>query len=270
MKKISVIIPTYRPDTYIFKCLESLLNQTLPKNQFEIIVVLNGDKEPYEKQLSEFAERFGEQTIQILYSEEKGVSNARNTGIEASKGKYLVFVDDDDWVSPNYLTNLLSQADPNTIVLSNVVAIDEDRKTPTQHFMSDAYAKNKGNKNVSLFKIRSYFSSPCGKIIPRNVIGDNRFLRNFSLGEDALFMFDISRKVKRIQMASPDTIYYIWIRKNSASRSHYSYFFRLKLAMRTAWRYTTIFLRNPFGYHFPFYLSRIVATFRKLFQKTYK
>lgn len=270
MKKISVIIPTYRPDTYIFKCLESLLNQTLPKNQFEIIVVLNGDREPYERQLLEFIERNDEQTIRILYSEEKGVSNARNKGIEASKGQYVVFVDDDDWVSFNYLENLSSQADSNTIVLSNVVAVDENRKTPTQYFMSDAYAKNKGKENASLFDVRSYFSAPWGKIIPREIIGKDRFFPDFSLGEDSLFMFSISHKTKNIRLTSEDTVYYLWLRKNSASRSHYSYLFRVKLAMRTAWRYTTIFLRNPFSYNFPFYLSRIVATFRKLFQKTYK
>lgn len=270
MKRISVIIPTYRPGTYIFECLDSLRHQTLPKNQFEVIVVLNGEREPYEEQLFEYSQKYSDVVSQVLYSEEKGVSNARNLGIDQSKGQYIVFVDDDDRVSPNYLENLLALADNDSIALSNVVAVGEDRKAPAQHFMSDAYKKNMGREENSLFNTRSFFSSPCGKIIPTSIIGNDRFFPDFSLGEDSLFMFAISRKIKKIRLASPDTIYYIWLRKNSASRTHYSYFFRFKLALRTVWRYTTIYLRHPLSYHFFFYLSRIVATIRKLFQKNYQ
>lgn len=267
--KISVIIPTYRPESYIYECLDSLLHQTLPQEQFEIIVVLNGERNPYEEQLSEYA-RNASSTIQILYSEKKGVSSARNLGIDQSKGQYIVFVDDDDWVSPNYLENLVAQADENCVVLSNLVAVGDDKTTPENHFISNAYVRNAGQKNLTLFKTRSFFSSPVGKIIPRNVIGGDRFFPDFTLGEDSLFMFTISRRVKKIQLASSDTIYYVWKRASSASRSHYSYFFRVKLAMRTTIRYITLFLKDPFNYDFPFFLSRVVATLRKLFQKTYQ
>ena len=268
--KISVIIPTYRPGTYIFDCLYSLLHQTLPKNQFEVVVVLNGERKPYEEQLHEYAYKNGEDIIKILYTEEKGVSNARNVGIEAAEGKYIVFVDDDDWVSPNYLENLVAQAEEDCVVLSNLMAVGNDKKTPEKHFISDAYKRNAGQKNYTLFKTRSFFSSPVGKIIPRNVIGSDRFFPDFALGEDSLFMFTISRRVKNIRLTSPDTIYYVWIRSSSASRSHYSYFFRVKLALRTTLRYITLFLKDPLSYDFPFFVSRVVATLRKLFQKTYQ
>ena len=268
--KISVIIPTYRPGAYIFECLDSLRHQTLPKNQFEVIVVLNGERNPYEEQLFDYSQKNSDVASQVFYSEEKGVSNARNLGIDQSKGQYIVFVDDDDWVSPNYLENLVAQADENCVVLSNLVAVGDDKTTPENHFISNAYVRNAGQENLTLFKTRSFFSSPVGKIIPRNVIGSNRFFSDFSLGEDSLFMFTISRRVKTIRLASADTIYYVWNRENSASRSHYSYFFRVKLAMRTTLRYITLFLKDPFNYDFPFFLSRVVATLRKLFQKTYQ
>lgn len=267
--KISVIIPTYRPESYIYECLDSLLHQTLPQEQFEIIVVLNGERNPYEEQLSEYA-RNASSTIQILYSEKKGVSSARNLGIDQSKGQYIVFVDDDDWVSPNYLENLVAQADENCVVLSNLVAVGHDKVTPEKHFISDAYERCVGQEKLTLFNTRSFFSSPVGKIIPRNVIGGDRFFPDFTLGEDSLFMFTISRRVKKIRLAVSDTIYYVWKRASSASRSHYSYFFRVKLAMRTTIRYITLFLKDPFNYDFPFFLSRVVATLRKLFQKTYQ
>ena len=95
--KISVIIPTYRPGAYIFECLDSLRHQTLPKNQFEVIVVLNGERNPYEEQLFEYSQKYSDVASQVLYSEEKGVSNARNIGIKHALGKYISFQDSDDF-----------------------------------------------------------------------------------------------------------------------------------------------------------------------------
>lgn len=264
---ISVVIPVFNTEKYLKKCIDSIINQTI--KDIEVICVNDCSTDNSLEILKNFAKK--DTRIKIIdLKENKGVSNARNLGIDQSKGQYIVFVDDDDWVSPNYLENLVAQADENCVVLSNLVAVGDDKTTPENHFISNAYVRNAGQKNLTLFKTRSFFSSPVGKIIPRNVIGSNRFFSDFSLGEDSLFMFTISRRVKTIRLASADTIYYVWNRENSASRSHYSYFFRVKLALRTTKRYITLFLKDPFNYDFPFFLSRVVATLRKLFQKTYQ
>lgn len=267
---ISVIIPTFRPGNYINTCLDSFCAQTIQKELVEIILVLNGDKEPFFHQLTLYAEEHAEWNIRLLHSQSKGVSNARNLGIQEARGEFIVFADDDDWVSPSYLKELYQRASSDGIVLSNVIAKGRDKLSSEPYFIAEAFHHIAGKADIDIFEARSYFSVPVGKIIPRQIIDCDLFPTDFSLGEDALFMFAISRRVRHITTTSPDATYFVWLRPSSASRSSYTYGFRVKLALRTAIRYTTIFLKHPRSYHFTFFLSRIVATLRKLFQRNYQ
>jgi len=270
MKQISVVIPTYKPGAYIWECLDSLCQQTLPKDEFEVIVVLNGEKEPYFSQIKDYAKQHEDRlNIRLLYSEKPGVSNARNIGIDNAVGDYLSFVDDDDWVTPNYLFNLFTKAEAATIVASNVVLIDESRGESMDYFLTDAYNRVAGIEHPSFFAARSFLSPLWCKLIPKAVIADDRFPMDFALGEDSIFVFTISKRIEEIRFAERDTIYYVRYRNTSASHRHYAYWFRVKLAFRTTFRYVSIFLRSPLAYDLTFFLSRLAATLRKLFWKSY-
>ena len=107
--KISVIIPTYKPDYTLYECLDSLNNQSFDKNQFEILLILNGDRHPYEQEISNYIST-SLLKINYFYCSEKGVSNARNFGIKVANGEYITFIDSDDWVSENYLDGLLKRS----------------------------------------------------------------------------------------------------------------------------------------------------------------
>ena len=267
--RVSVIIPTYRPGEYITKCLDSLCDQTLDSGLYEIVVILNGERAPYFDRLQTYAQSRSNHCLRILYAEHAGVSNARNMGIGEARGQYLVFIDDDDWVSSNYLENLLEKADDTTVVASNAIAIDEATGQETDYFLSKAYEKVSGMSRPSLFVARSFLSPPICKLIPRGVIAEHRFPTDFALGEDSIFMFTISCNIGQMRFTSADTVYYIRIRNNSASHRHYSYWFRVKLAMKTTLRYLRIYLSAPARYDFLFFLSRVAATLRKLFWKSY-
>lgn len=104
--KISVIIPTYKPKEYLWDCLESLERQTLPPNEFEIIIVLNGCNEPYYSQIKKHIESTS-LNINFIHTLLGGVSNARNLGLDAANGDYISFIDDDDYVSESFLEYLL-------------------------------------------------------------------------------------------------------------------------------------------------------------------
>ena len=96
---ISVIIPTYNQEKWIGRCLRSLLNQTMKRDAYEIIVVDDGSKDR-----TEFAlELFHDEIILIKYSGNKGLPSALNIGIKSSKAKYVVRVDSDDFVNENFL-----------------------------------------------------------------------------------------------------------------------------------------------------------------------
>mgnify|MGYP000013529029 CR=1 FL=1 len=84
--KISVIIPTYAPKDYLWECLGSLENQTLSKDEFEVILVLNGEREPYESLIRKKLPKYSFAST-LLYSTPNGVSRARNHGMEKAQDR---------------------------------------------------------------------------------------------------------------------------------------------------------------------------------------
>ena len=107
MQEISVIVPTYKPDYYIWECLNSIAIQSLDKEKYEVLIVLNGDKEPFFTEIESYLKKNNLNNFNLIYSQEKGVSNARNIGLDRAKGEYICFVDDDDFLDKNYLQEML-------------------------------------------------------------------------------------------------------------------------------------------------------------------
>ena len=255
--KISVIIPTYKPGVYIYECIDSLLNQTLDKELYEIILVLNGPREPYLSDLSNYVQK--QANVVLLYEESAGVSYARNRGLDNAKGEYICFIDDDDIVSNNYLTSLFNKSNKETLVASDVKNFTLNISQSFNDYIYRAFLKFKSKDKDSIFLKRSFLSTAWCKIIPKNLIGEKRFDVRFKIGEDALFMFSISKGVKKIVL-SDNAIYYRRCRKGSASRVKQPIKFRLNNSVMQILEYIRIYVHSPFEYNFFLFLSRIVAS----------
>ena len=102
MSKISVIVPVYNVEQYLPQCLDSIINQTY-KN-LEIICVDDGSPDNSGKILDEYAKK--DKRIKVIHQENQGVSVARNTGLDNATGKYIGFVDPDDWIEADYYETL--------------------------------------------------------------------------------------------------------------------------------------------------------------------
>ena len=271
MPNISVIVPTYKPGDYIVKCLDSLCNQSLDHHLYEIMIILNGVKLPFLDTLTVYVHSHQETNIRILYTERGGVSNARNLGIEASKGDYLAFVDDDDWVTPDYFEALLKIASRDTVAVSNAVEVEEYTHNISQHyFWTDAFKRCYGLRDISFFKGRQFLSPVWGKLIHRDIIGATRFPIDFALGEDSLFMFIISANIKHLALTNEDSTYFLHKRQDSVSHRKYSYNHRVRVALQLCLRYTLIYSKGITRYDFPLFLSRVIATLKKLFKRRYE
>lgn len=261
--KISVIIPSYQPRDYIYKCLDSISNQTLFSGRFEVIIILNGEKEPYFSAIHEYIENF--KNIRCVYNPIKGVSSARNLGLDLStNSEYIVFIDDDDYISNNYLEVLL-----NTIMNSNASIVQSNLKCDnnnkiTEDYISDAFERL-NNKNYNAFYFRNLLSTVWGKIYKKEIIDKIRFRENFKIAEDALFIFEVSKNIKNIILTNENCIYYRNIREGSAIRSYRSPktifidFFNKIVA------FTSIYIKSPLKYSFIFYFSRLLAVAKVLF-----
>lgn len=107
MIKVSVIVPVYNVEEYLQECLDSLVSQTL--DEIEIICVNDGSTDNSLTILNEYTSKYPK--IKVINRENDGVSAARNAGVKASIGKYIAFVDSDDWVDYDFFEKLFMSAE---------------------------------------------------------------------------------------------------------------------------------------------------------------
>lgn len=257
-KHISVIIPSYKPKDYLWKCLDSMLSQTYSKELFEVILVLNGCCEPWKSDIENYIKRNADGVdIKFLQTNVPGVSNARNMGINIAKGEYITFIDDDDYVSPLYLEGLAEKAAPDTLALAYPFGFyDGDEQVQVPYVLTNTYDKYNQNGKQSFQNVLDYFQGPCMKLIPAEVIGTHRYDTRFANGEDSIFMFAISNGFRYVDFTDKNCVYYRRHRLGSASRSQKKKQIITNVieAMKT---YNTIYREKEGGrYSFRFYLTR--------------
>lgn len=256
---IDIIIPTYKPTVFLEECLNSLQQQKISCDKFKVTVILNGCKEPYyadvKKNLSQFTFNYS-----FIYTEKKGVSNARNLGLENTSNPYVLFLDDDDLLSENYLEELLFSACNDGVVTSNVFSFKESPDILIEDYLSF----KREFKSENLIKYRKYLSNSCSKLIPRKLIGVNRFNLKLDKSEDALFMFEISNNIKSITSTSTEVVYYRRLRPNSASRKQMKMTHEILNGFKIMWSFTLVYLKSPFQYNFLLYLTRLLAVVKRL------
>lgn len=113
MIDVSIILPLYNVEKYVIKCLNSLKNQTL--NSFEVIIVNDGSKDNSRYLCEKFIKDNDLNNFFIVDKENGGLSSARNYGLKFAKGKYVAFLDSDDYVNENTYELLLNALDENSI-----------------------------------------------------------------------------------------------------------------------------------------------------------
>ncbi len=101
MEKISVVIPVYNSQKYLEKCLDSVLNQTY--NNFEVILIDDGSTDSSFELCQSIIKNNSNKDIKLIHQQNRGVSSARNAGIDNSTGDYIVFIDSDDQVDSDML-----------------------------------------------------------------------------------------------------------------------------------------------------------------------
>lgn len=262
MMDISVIIPTYKPGSYIWECLDSVYNQTFPGNRYEVVLILNGCRAPYDSQIERYISSHSDRcSFTLIQTDSPGVSNARNIGIEKSNGTYLTFVDDDDVISENYLEELLNVSDEKTIGCSNSFVFQEDVSHFRKSYIYDAYQKVNG-KPFNIFQYRKFLSSAWAKLIHRDIIGKNRFPTQLRLSEDSFFGLELSISLKSMNLTSPTAVYYQRLREGSAMRMKTSRRTDLKELWTIEKAYFKFWLTHLRSVNTLLMLSRIVAGFR--------
>ncbi|RHA73906.1 glycosyltransferase family 2 protein [Phocaeicola coprophilus] len=201
--KISVIIPVYNTESTLHKCVDSILNQSY--EDWELLLIDDGSKDHSAFICDEYAQQ--DKRIKVFHKENGGVSSARNIGIDNAEGKWITFIDSDDWVERNYLSNLY-QNDENDIVASYYVA--EGWKEWVSAPFKD-YVYNEKQMKEFLTDCLLKFIFPYGKLFRHSIIKryNLRFDESLSYGEDTLFIYQFLQYIKSVRISSEVTYHYI-------------------------------------------------------------
>lgn len=259
MSSIAVLIPTYRPKSYLKSCLLSLESQTLPKQDYCVYIVLNGPKYDYEEYISSILESLTMQ-YKLFYIPESGVSNARNYLISISKEPFIVFIDDDDQISSNYLEELFSVTTLQYMGISNIRNFENCTTLLESNYIGDSFQKIKSGEK-SKIKTRKYYSSPVAKMLNRKMIADIKFNIKLKHGEDSLFMTEISKNITGVNKTKDDAFYYVYKRPGSATRSKVNKLEEIKRIAFLSSAFSEMLITKE--YNKIFILSRIAAILKQ-------
>lgn len=212
MKKdlISVVIPVYNAEVYIKRCLESIQKQTY--DNLEIIVVNDGSTDNTQKVLEEIQQQ--DRRIKLIQKENEGVSAARNDGVATATGKYVYFIDSDDYVENNIIEKLYkvisSQGELSVCGFTTVFMNKED--APFSLYDSTSIISiEEYLEKMSQYLYSVYYGSLWNKMYVTEIIKRNnlKFRKDISLAEDFIFNLDYLQYVKKVTML-PECMYYYY------------------------------------------------------------
>lgn len=201
----SVVIPVYQAKKELVRCVESWMQQT--EKDLEIILVDDGSTDGSGVLCDELAKK--DRRIHAIHQENAGVSAARNAGIEAASGTYILFTDSDDYVAENYLEEMaaLQKETDSDLVLcgfhhlyegTDVVKLPGETRSCTLEAFCEDF--------LTLYE-SSFLNMPWNKLYKKELMG--RFDTSLSLGEDLLFNLNYLQYCRRIAMLSMPLCYYI-------------------------------------------------------------
>lgn len=219
--KLSIIIPVYNIEKYIEKCIKSIINQI--DSNIELLFIDDGSPDNSNEIINEY---INNDNIKLISKKNGGVSSARNLGIRCSRGKYILFIDGDDFVSDNYvktITESLCEFNGELICFDYYITNDYTSKVANlykneiinvpDHAGFRWYLNKDNDEKIKQFCLNKIYLS---SIIKENNI---QFPEGQTVGEDFIFNLEYLEYVRRIKII--DTcIYHYYQRLNSVMRTY--------------------------------------------------
>lgn len=213
--KISIIIPVYNCGPWLRAAVESILRQDSTHIPYEIILVDNGSTDESQAIASTYAELY--HNIDLYHEPQKGAGNARNLGLQKAQGDYISFLDADDLLTSDALSNLIAATikyPAADLVTSSLVMFDEDGpKIPIPFGQNKEPAKNIGNiqhtQDIGIWEKVFRDLGACAKVYRRQFLNENNIQfpadKNF---EDNLFVYQAYLKAESVALIERPTYFY--------------------------------------------------------------
>lgn len=207
---VSIIVPVYNAEKHISKCIESVISQTY--SNWELILVNDGSRDNSHSVCKNFAQN--DNRIKVLNKINGGASSARNAGIKVSQGKYICFIDSDDYVGNKYIEDLIVPyiQGSNTMIICGMTILNKNIKS---YFTYDNYEiRNNLFENLS----KTFFfqhGGPTSKLYLKSIIDNNniRFDEKLCNYEDLIFNLSYIEHIDCIIYSN--STQYVYVTDNS-------------------------------------------------------
>lgn len=213
LKVVSIIVPVYKAEDSIKKCINSILNQTYKK--IELILVDDGSPDKSGNICDLYQE---DERVKVIHTSNKGVSHARNVGLDSATGEYIAFCDSDDFYKLDYIENMLRTAIKynSDITICGYYFGKKAQFKSSMHSGSRYIDKSDIIQHLSL---DNEFGGFCwNKLYKTSIINDIRFPEDMNIMEDTYFLCAVIQNTKHMYYIAK-ALYYYCDNKNSAVRN---------------------------------------------------
>lgn len=204
MQKLSVIVPVYKVEPYIHKCVDSILGQTY--TNLEVILVDDGSPDNCGKICDEYAAK--DKRVKVIHKKNGGLSDARNAGIDISTGDIVGFIDSDDYIEARMYQEMIDYMEHNNL---DIVCADTNQVKGNKIKFKPRYKKNYvWNKQEALSEILNgnLDNAACNKIYKREIIGNTRFPQG-RVYEDVATIYKFIYNADKVGYLSKPYYYYV-------------------------------------------------------------
>lgn len=212
INKISIVVPVYNAEAYIEACVESVIAQTY--RNWELILV---DDSSTDRSLQRCNQYLLDERIHMLHIPHLGVSNARNAGVSAASGNYIMFVDSDDTITEDACEYLMNHIGESDICITGYETVYSNRVVARKPSSYIGKIENMEDDLEEYLQL-SILQGPCFKLFRKDIIQNNSILFPVSLdyGEDAFFVYEYLKYIHKITVCNYVTYRY-YVRGKSLS-----------------------------------------------------
>lgn len=224
---ISVIVPLYNASSTIERCINSIIEQSY--QDWELLLINDGSTDDSFLICEKMAKT--DNRIRLFNKSNNGVSSARNVGLNNAKGNLITFIDSDDYVKKDYLSNLLGHLNCEVDLVLSYAEIHGNTGFKVERYPSKLVTEENFD-SIFIENDMHWHTSPWSKLYRKSIIEDNglRFCEGMHIGEDALFLYSYMLCSKTLYISSDtDYCYFDYIensltkRTNSLSSELFSY-----------------------------------------------
>lgn len=225
--KVSIVVPVYKVEKYLEKCINSIINQTL--KEIEIILVDDGSPD----KCGEICDYYSklDNRVRVIHKINNGLAEARNSGMDIATGEYICFVDSDDWVEPYYVErmyNKVKKHDSDICMCGFYIDYQDENYTQIVNCKKDYDINGRDNYGLEFIEIINGigFVLAWNKLYRLDLLKKNniKFSKDVLITEDLVFNCKVLKKIDRLSVVGEPLYHYIRYDGTILSKYQSSYY----------------------------------------------